>query len=372
MGVMRLLPYLSSLVLAIGCGGSNNDTTADASGGTDSGSGSDTLADASTLSPVIFTYSPSWSGVVGVDVIGGFNLDSDWTTPLMTLTASGNSFTGTAMLPPGTYPYLFHIVGDADAGGMAATYARYSIDPTLTSYIQCPAGSPTAGNDPNPCSQMAVPQETPPTPYHVTGTVVKSGTAVAKYLVVIEREEAMSHHFFVDRMTTTGSGTFDFIVAPGQYRIQVQHPQYESKKDSQLDPDTLGIARRNISTSFPVAAADVAVGSSEVAFANYTTFLPRTTATLPTTFTFPTGISAKLDVYGYATEIGDPWYAAPTAVTTGTVSWDGTFNTPKANQTAVDNTHTYYWGVEVMTPVLSGVKWTIQSLVFPISWPTQT
>ena len=100
--------------------------------------------------------------------------------------------------------------------------------------------------------------------------------------------------------------------------------------------------------------------------------MPRTTATLPATFTFPTGISAKFNVYGYPTTIGDPWYAAPNAVTTGTVTWDGTFNTSKKKQDAVDNTHTYYWGVEVTTPIVSGVKWTIQSMVFPVAFPTAT
>jgi hypothetical protein len=130
--------------------------------------------------------------------------------------------------------------------------------------------------------------------------------------------------------------------------------------------------RRNISTSFPVAAADVAIGNSEVAFAGYPTFMPRTTSPLPATFTFPTGISAKLDNYGYGTTIGDPWYAATDAVTTGTVTWDGTFNTTKKKQPSVDNTHTYLWGIEVTTPIASGVKWTIQSMVFPVTFPTGT
>ncbi|HEX7700998.1 MAG TPA: hypothetical protein VF403_09760 [Kofleriaceae bacterium] len=350
------------LVFALGCGSGNN-STADASVTADTA----VAMDASDLVPVTFAYTPAWSGATSVDVIGGFNQSTDWTSPLLTLTAAGSSFTGTAMLPPGSYPYLFHVVGDSDAGGGSATFDRYSIDGTITDFVQCPDG-PTAGNDPNPCSVMTVPQVAAPTPFHITGSVVKSGTAVAKLIVLVEREEATSHHFFVNRITTTASGAYDFTVAPGQYRIQVQHPQYLSKKDSQLDPDTLGLVRRDISTSFAVAA-DVTVPAAEVAFAGYATFAPRTTGALPTTFTFPSGTATKLDVYGFGNEIGDPWFAS-TAISTGTTSFDGAFNTPKATQPNVDSTHTFMWGVEMMGPSVSGVRWTTQSLVFPIMWPT--
>ena len=360
------LTYAFCLVVAA-CN-SNPDTAAtDASVSIDSAP----AIDASTLMPVAFTYTPSWSGVVSVDVIGAFNQSGDWTTPLLSLTASGATFTGTAMLPPGTYPYLFHVVGDADAGASSATYPHLALDGTLTDFVECPAGSPTAGKDPNPCSQLTVPQVAAPSSYHVTGSVQKSGAGVAKWLVVLEREEAGSHHFFVDRMTTTANGNYAFTVAPGQYRVQVQHPQYESKKDSMLDPMTLATVRRNISSSFPVATADVAVTTTEVAFTQYAAFGPKTSATLPTAFTFSSGAPTKLEVYGYATEIGDPWFALAASVTIGTASFDGTFNTSAAGQVAVDNTHTFMWGVETtrVTPP-TAVKWIEQSLGFPMTWPT--
>ena len=127
--------------------------------------------------------------------------------------------------------------------------------------------------------------------------------------------------------------------------------------------------RRDISTSFAVAA-DVTVPTAEVAFAGYASFAPRTTATLPTTFTFPSGTAMKLDVYGFGAEIGDPWFASSTAITTGTTSFDGAFNTPKATQPNVDATHTFMWGVEMTGPAVTGVRWTTQSMVFPITWPT--
>ena len=351
-----------ALAPLMGCGSSNNSST-DASVTADTA-----VADASELVPVTFTYTPAWSGATSVDVIGGFNQSTDWTAPLLTLNGSGESFTGTAMLPPGSYPYLFHVAGDSDAGAAAATFERYSIDGTITDFVQCPAG-PTAGNDPNPCSVMTVPQIAAPTPFHITGSVVKTGTAVAKLIVLVEREEATSHHFFVNRITTTTSGAYDFTVAPGQYRIQVQHPQYLSKKDSQLDPDTLGLVRRDISTPFAVAA-DVTIPAAEVAFGGYASFTPRTTGALPTTFTFPSGPATKLDVYGFGNEIGDPWFASTTAITTGTTSFDGAFNMAKATQPNVDSTHTFMWGVEMIGPSVSGVRWTTQSLGFPIMWPT--
>jgi len=361
---MRQLAYL--LVCLAACSSDHQASNVDAPSSVDT----PPPVDASNLSPVTFTYTPSWTGVVSVDVIGQFNQTADWTTPFISLTASGSTFTGTAMLPPGTYPYLFHVVGDVDAGAAAATFPRYSIDGTITDFVVCPAASPTAGADPNPCSQLTVPQAAAPTPYHIQGTVQKTAAGVAKWLVVLEREEATSHHFFVDRMTTTANGNYDFVVAPGQYRLQVQHPMYESKKDSMLDPPTLATVRRSLTTSFALAAADVTVPTTDVAFTQYAAFAPKTTATLPTTFTFSTGAPTKLDVYGFALEIGDPWFALTPAVTTGTASFDGTFNTLQKGQDAVDNTHTFMWGVETTPVTTSAIKWTAQSMVFPIAWPT--
>ena len=279
---MRQFAYL--LICLAACS-SDHQATVDAPASVDTAPS----PDASNLLPVTFTYTPSWTGVVSVDVIGQFNQAADWTTPFISLTASGSTFTGTAMLPPGTYPYLFHVVGDTDAGAAAATFPRYSIDGTITDFVMCPAASPTAGADPNPCSQLTVPQVAAPTPYHIQGTVQKAAAGVAKWLVVLEREEATSHHFFVDRMTTTANGNYDFVVAPGQYRVQVQNPTYESKKDTMLDPPTLATVRRSLTTSFALAAADVTVPTTDVAFTQYAAFAPKTTATLPTTFTFSTG-----------------------------------------------------------------------------------
>ncbi|HUJ60428.1 MAG TPA: carboxypeptidase regulatory-like domain-containing protein [Kofleriaceae bacterium] len=325
--------------------------------------------DASSLQQVTFSYTPSWSGVTTVEVWGGFGQSTDWTAPYLTLDGSSGVFTGTAMLPAGTYLYVFHVVGDDDAGSAKGpTFSRYAVDPSQTGWMACPSQSPTySAKDMNPCSQLTVPQ-TAPTLYHVTGKVVKSGAAAKGYLVVLERMETGSHHYFVDRSTTGADGTYDMEVAAGTYRVQVQHPQYETKNDSQLDPETLGILRRNLTSGFAVAA-DFAVSDSEMAFADYAKFAPSPTATPPptttdpTTFTFTT-TSCKFDLYGTGNEIGDPIFAG-SAVTTGTSSYDGSLI---GGGTVVTGSR-YMWGVEEPhAKDASGIAWTAQSMVFPITW----
>ena len=336
--------------------------------------------DAPTMPPdaapatVTFNYAPSWDGVTAVDVIGGFGQATDWTAPLVTLTASGGGFTGTASLPPGNYLYVFHVVGDAAAGAKATTAARYAIDPANPVFAPCPMASPTfSANEPNPCSQLTAPQDPPPPMYHVTGSVVLHGKPAAGYLVMIERDETASHHFFANRVTTGADGTFDVVAAAGQYRLQIQHPDFEAKTDAQLAPASLNVVRRLISSSFPLAA-DTALPAAEVEFADYSTFAPVTTATLPTSFAFGStgGLQTRLEVYGTAmagkgSEIGDPWFSSP-PTTTGAATFDGTFTTKQANEAAVALGERYFWGVEQAVPKAGRVSWIRQSMVMPITW----
>jgi hypothetical protein len=348
------------LVIAlIGCG--NSPAVAVDSGGDDA------PPDTSNADRVTFSYTPAWDGVVSVDVIGGFGQATDWTAPLVSLTDSGGTYTGTAMLPAGQYPYLFHIVGDSAAGAGAATFDVLAIDPASTGFAPCPAGSPSyAANPLNPCGQLTVPT-TAPVFYHVTGTVQKSGAAASGYLVLVERDEMASHHFFANRMTTGSDGTYDLEVAAGSYRIQVQHPQYESTTDDALDPVALGILRRQLSSAVAVSA-DVAMSTVEMAFGDYATMAPKTTATLPTTFSFGTEMPTHLDVYGKGKKIGDPWYASP-LTSAGSATFDGTFNTTHAVDKTVVLGSRYLWGIEQIHPKdAHAVVWTAQSMVFPITW----
>lgn len=321
-----------------------------------------------------FSYTPSWQGVRSVEVLGGFGQAGDWTTPLVTLTASGPTFTGSVPLAPGQYPYVLHVIGDADAGAEAATLSRYVFDPASTGFVACPAASPTyTAANANPCSVASLPATAPMT-LHVRGKVVQDGTPVAGYLVLLEREEADSHHFFVDRVTTASDGRYDFAAAAGTYRVQVQHPQYEAKTDGQLAPDALTEVRRSLSSSFAVAA-DVTLSNTEVAFHDYAVFAPRATATLPTTFAFGTGggVAAHLEIYGTrnhgaGAEIGDPWYSGP-ATQTGSATFTGTFNTTKADEPTAVVGERYFWGIERRSVVDSaGLSWTAQSMVYPITW----
>jgi len=146
---------------------------------------------------VAFRYAPAWSGVTSVSVV----TSADWATPVA-LTAGGDgAFTGSVALPAGTYTYLFETIGDADAGGKADTLPHTALDPAA-GYADAPTDAPnysTMVN--NPCSQLVVPTGDAPALYHVTGRVVVDAAPVAGWLVLLEREETGSHHYFVNRMT---------------------------------------------------------------------------------------------------------------------------------------------------------------------------
>ena len=311
---MRLIAV--SLSVAFACHGSSNTTSPDASASIDGAAG----PDASNVGPVTFSYSPDWDGVVSVAVVGGFGQSTDWTAPFVTLAqGSDGSFAGSAMIGPGTYPYLFYVVGDAAAGAGSATFARYSLDGSVAEFAACPGG-PTMAVDPtNPCSLVTVPQAAAEPAFTIKGSVELGGSAAAKYLVMLERDETGSHHYFVNRRATGSGGSYMFDVAAGTYRVQVLHASYFAEKDSQIDPETVDTVRRDISDPFAVAA-DFTVSPADVTPPDYTKFEPRTTSTLPTTFTFPSGPATKLDVYGSGAEIGDPWFTSTPATTTASTT----------------------------------------------------
>jgi hypothetical protein len=364
--------FALGLALAVACHGSDNNTTTDAGSASPDGS---IGPDAELTDPVTFMYTPGWGGVNSVEVIGGFGMGSgiDWVAPFATLSEGSNgTWIGSANLPAGTYPYLFKVVGDNQAGSGSATYARYSLDGTISEFEACPTGSPTAGKDPNPCSLLTVPQ-TAETMFTVKGDVTLDGSGAAKYLVVLERDESTSHHYFVNRKQSSSTGAFSFNVPAGTYRVQVQWPDYESMKDSQVDPKTADVVRRTISGAFDLEAS-VALTNADVTPPDYAMFAPTGSNTLPTTFTFPAIATTRLDVYGPGAEIGDPWFTS-TATGSGSAAFDGTFNTAQAGSSSVDPSDDYSWGTEWAqtgsggTGSGSAVKWTAQSLVYPVSWP---
>jgi len=329
--------------------------------------------DVDAATEVTFKYAPGWSGVQSVAVVGGFGQSTDWSTPIASLTDDGSGmFTGTAVLPAGTYAYLFDVVGDADAGGKALTLQRYAIDPSNDTAMMCPAASPSAMQNPeNPCSQLTVPTAGTPTLYHVHGRVLADASPVSTWLVVLERDDAGAHHYFANRVTTGTDGSYDLLAAAGSYRVQIQNPEYEAKSDAQVDPATHPVVRRLLSASFAVAG-DVAVPDAEVAYHDYAAFAPKATATLPTTFTFANSPArpTRLEVYGTGNagagnDIGDPWFSSP-ATTGTTATFNGTFTTMQAKETTAALGERYFWGIEQNRP--GAIAFTAQTLVSPITW----
>ncbi len=327
---------------------------------------------------VTFSYSPQWDGVKKVEVVGGFGQSTDWskTESLVTLTASGSTYSGTASLPPGTYLYLFRVTGDVAAAD-PATYERYAVDPLDTAYAACPMASPTySAIDANPCSQITVTESGGPAPasaVNVKGNITVAGAAASTWMIVLERDEPKSHHFFANRVTAGTDGSFSLVGSAGTYRLQVQYPTLLSDTDLDRNPLQINALRRAISADFVLKTSDVTVPTPDLAFDSYAVFAPTGDGgTLPTSFTFDDGTGAKLDVYGGPGDggvvtIGDPWFTSATANDGGAV-FGGSFNTAQANQDAAAPGTRYMWGTEEPFGADASVAWTKQTLVFPITW----
>jgi hypothetical protein len=322
---------------------------------------------------VQFKYQPGWMGVTEVAVVGAFGQATDWMQPLTTLMDDGTgtgTYSGSAALPVGHYTYLFRVKGDVATP--KATFMRYAVDPSNPAFEACPQGAPSFSMTVmNPCStlDLTLGAPTPATLYHVKGTINYDGMPKTGYLVEVERMEMGSHHYFVNRATSAADGTIDLQVATGHYRLQVLYPTFMSQTDDQRDPLTLQAARRAISSAFMVMN-DVTVAPAEVAYHTYTQMAPRTSPdTLPTHFSIavnPGDMGARLDVYG--SPVGDPFFASKTSTATAIV-FNGMFNTTATKTTSVAIGKKYYWGTEQLGPHPAGqVQWTIQSMVFPITW----
>ena len=371
---MRKLLVLTFLA---GCGSANLQTTdggGDASAAPDGG-----VADLSAPSPVTFSFHPDWGGVTAVSVVGGFGMAGDWKQPLVTLQPDGaGGFSGAAMLPSGEYLYLFEVTGD-EAAATPASYKRYAVDPHIADFAACPMASPSFSmKQPNPCSRVTVPQLPPPSLHAVTGQVTVDGAPAAGWLTVFERDEKMSHHYFVDRATSKADGTFTVSLAPGTYRVQVLHPTFLSKTDAERAA-LLGTESRRVLSSTFVVSSSLQLSPAEVAYHDYDKLSPRDVdggVPLPTTFSFTVvqgATKARLDIYGTGMagkqpEIGDPWYATPLGTATS-APFDGGFNTMQAGEPQAVPGERYFWGTEQLNAVADGgTQWTRQSMVVPITF----
>ncbi len=331
--------------------------------------------DAGAPSQVAFSYNPSWAGVKTVEVLGAFGQGTDWKAPFLMLSDDGTgTFKGTALLPAGQYAYVFKVTGDA-ASATPTTLARYAIDPLEPAFVPCPAASPTFDKvAPNPCSQLTAPQGAAASSHKITGTILLNAAPATGYLVLVERQESKSHHYFADRVTTGSDGTFTLPVATGSWRLQVWHPTFLLENDLTRDPLKNDALRRALSAPIAVAA-DSAVGSVEMKYDGYPAMQPTGDAgPLPATFTFTllsAAATTRFDLYGPGASIGDPWYASLPGTATSFV-YDGGFNTPQAPPDAGGITagKIYFWGTEQgLTRADGGVQWVGQSMVFPVAWP---
>lgn len=206
--------------------------------------------------PVRFAFRPGWEGVRSVEVIGSFGRADDWTAPYATMTLDGDTWRGTGALHPGTYGYAFRVVGDAQAGAMAATFSRFVHDPSNLRSGRCPAGSSLAMmSEMNPCAILFVPQSKNPTTFfNLSGRIVTGTTPTAGWLVSVERAEPGQNPFFVDRTSAGADGRFTLRVALGQYRLAVKNPTALS------DPSTA----RQLTTTPSFVSADRDLGDVDV------------------------------------------------------------------------------------------------------------
>ncbi len=400
---MKWLIVLGGLVSLVGCGSTASSTAGGAgtradiggAGGADAGSGAAGIAlggasggvagmagtnapggsgggGATAASTVQFRYRPAWPGVTAVSVIGAFGKPDDWQAPLLTLTRDAQgTFSGSADVPAGSYPYLFQVTGDSDAK-TPTTQKHLAIDPSSSAFMACPAASPSASlMAANPCSLLSAPQPASSGLFHVRGEVQLDAAPAQSWLVQLDRDEPSSHHYFANRSDTGVDGKYDFAVAPGSYRLQIFPPDGERVTDAARTPLITPYVRRGLSSAFKVQA-DVALDPAELSFHDYAKMSPADgkPSALPITFSFtlPGGaVLVRASMYAPSMLASDPWWDTPYGTTT-TASFDGTFNTNKASEPMATAGKGYWWGVWANSaPGAAGVVWTRQSMILPVA-----
>jgi hypothetical protein len=320
-----------------------------------------------------FCYRPQWAGVTVVDVYGGFGQATDWTAPFLALTNDGSgTFTGTAPLANGTYPYIFETEGSDD--NLVSDHHVF-LDQYNTSFVPSPPAAPHQRS----VSSLTVPQGAAASIVHIKGAVLFEGQPQPCYSIDLEAGEndvdnrVVSEHDTANFTESAPDGTFDFPVAVGApYMVVVRYPFLLSAADAgypnQAATPSVAIARTTVTVT-----ADLTLDSVDITYplADYAAMSPTGgTATLPVTFAF-TVIAGAADAYVSVTSSNvagdDPAYASTPGASTSVV-WDGTFN-GEAGAKAVLGT-TYYWGSwQDRAPLEDGgTKWVEESLIFPLTF----
>jgi hypothetical protein len=326
-----------------------------------------------TSGKATFCYRPQWAGVTAVNVYGGFGQATDWTAPLLALTNDGSgTFTGTATLADGTYPYVFETQGTADR---LVSAHNVFLDQFNTKFVPNPPGAPHQRS----VSSLTVPQGAGPAVVHIKGAVLFEGQPQPCYSIDLEAGEnvvdnkVVSEHDTANFTESAPDGTFDFPVAVGApYQVIVRYPVLLSSADAGYPDPTVtpsvGIARTGLTVT-----ADSTLDSVDVTYplAAYAAMSPTGgTSTLPVTFTF-TVIPGSSAAYASVTSTNiagdDPAYSSIPGRATSAV-WDGTFN-HAGDAGAVLGTK-YYWGSwqQLDSALDGGSTWVEESLLFPITF----
>lgn len=391
--------FLFSLVM-LGCSGgdgvSAQDAASDVVTGSDGGGGTDAIADGGatsdaapnplglscattkqTIAPsacpapsgasgqASFCFRAQWAGVTSVDVVGGFGQSGDWTTPFVSLKNDGTgTFTGTASIPNGSYPYLFKVTGASDGLFKNSTFM---LDQEANAFEPPPPQAPM---------QRSVPVVTVPqvasTLHHLRGQVVYDGAPQPCFPLQIDVGElykdggslVLSEQGQANYAESAADGTFDFPVASAQVMAVVRYPFSLNGSDAGYpDPSntpTIGYARTSTKS---LDTTDVTLDPVEVSYphADYAAMSPTNgKGTLPETFQFtivPGSSAVSVAVISTNIAGNDPAFWGPSGSATS-YTWDGAFG---GNGGSVVPGKTYYWG----TWQKRGI-WNEESLLFPI------
>jgi hypothetical protein len=319
-----------------------------------------------------FCYRPQWPGVTAVDVYVGLGKATDWTTPVATLVSDGTgTFTATAAIPNGQYPYLFKVTGSEDNILHGTDYVLDQYNPD---FVPSPVGSP--GNPqgspiPRTISQLTVPQPTTQTTHHITGQVSYGTAPQPCFIVSAEIGEllnqsggATAEHWPGNYIEVGPDGTFDLPIADGTLvQLDITYPFFltglTAKYPAPSSTPSIGVARGGF---FKTAGADLPLDPVDVTYSasDYAAMMPTSgTQTVPTSFVFtllPTAQTANIAVISTDIAGNDPAFASKPS-TMVTYSWNGLLGN---GMTASGN---YYWGTWQQSKT-----WNSESLLFEITY----
>jgi hypothetical protein len=326
---------------------------------------------------VSFCYRAQFAGITTVDVFGTFGQANDWTAPFLTLTNDGTgTFTGSAAIADGSYPYMFRVQGGADGYVLKN---QYLLDQNNASFVNTPPGSPNysaTSTVPRACSVVTVPQVAAGTSYKLQGQVVYGGKPQSCYTVKLEVGElvvgnvAKREHNTANITETGADGSFEFDVAGGLTDVSVTFPFGLVETDGGYpDPQTYRSAAF-ASPAMLTVAADTTIDPVDVAYRDYDLMMPVGEAgTLPVTFTYT--VIAGAYTAGFAADKtniagNDPGFLSPLSAMT-TYTWDGAFG--GSTGMAMPGT-VYYWGTFQKQGLASdaGSAWTVESMLLPITF----